>query len=135
MSDSLQPHGLQPIRLLCPWDFSGKNTGVGCHFLLQGILLTQRWNPHLLSLACRWILYPLSHRGSPIEVIYNIILLIISGIQCSDSMYVIELALHFCGFHIHRFNQWWIEKIFKNSTKFQKQNMLPTICMEFTLYL
>ena len=35
MSDSLQPHGLQPTRLLCPWDFPGKNTGVGCHFLLQ----------------------------------------------------------------------------------------------------
>ena len=34
MSDSLQPHGLQPSRLLWPWDFPGKNTGVGCHFLL-----------------------------------------------------------------------------------------------------
>ena len=34
-SDSLWPHGLQPARLLCPWDFPGKNTGVGCHFLLQ----------------------------------------------------------------------------------------------------
>ena len=33
----LQPRGLQPARLLCPWDFLGKNTGVGCHFLLQGI--------------------------------------------------------------------------------------------------
>ena len=35
MSDSLQPHGLQPTRLLRPWDSPGKNTGVGCHFLLQ----------------------------------------------------------------------------------------------------
>ena len=34
----LRPHRLQPIRLLCPWDFSGKNTEVGCHFLLQGNL-------------------------------------------------------------------------------------------------
>ena len=33
MSDSLRPHGLQPTRLLHPWDFLGKNTGVGCHFL------------------------------------------------------------------------------------------------------
>ena len=31
---SLQPHGLYPTRLLCPWDFPGKKTGVGCHFLL-----------------------------------------------------------------------------------------------------
>ena len=30
--DSLQPHGLQSTRLLCPWDFPGKDTGVGCHF-------------------------------------------------------------------------------------------------------
>ena len=35
MSDSLRPHGLQPTRLLRPWDSPGKNTGVGCHFLLQ----------------------------------------------------------------------------------------------------
>ena len=36
MSDSSRPHGLQPTRLLCPWDFPGKSTGVGCHCLLQG---------------------------------------------------------------------------------------------------
>ena len=34
VSDSLRPHGLQPTRLLCPWDFPGKSTGVGCHCLL-----------------------------------------------------------------------------------------------------
>ena len=37
VSDSLRLHRLLPTRLLCPWDFLGKNTGVGCHFLLQGI--------------------------------------------------------------------------------------------------
>ena len=35
VSDSLRPHGLQPTRLLCPWDFPGKSTGVGCYCLLQ----------------------------------------------------------------------------------------------------
>ena len=35
MSDSVQPHRWPPTRLLCPWDSPGKNTGVGCHFLLQ----------------------------------------------------------------------------------------------------
>ena len=35
MSDSVQPHKWQPTRLPCPWDSPGKNTGVGCHFLLQ----------------------------------------------------------------------------------------------------
>ena len=34
MSDSLRPHGLQPTKILCPWDFLGKSTGVGCHCLL-----------------------------------------------------------------------------------------------------
>ena len=40
VSDSLQPHGLGPTRLLCAWDFSGKNTGVGCHFLFLEIFPT-----------------------------------------------------------------------------------------------
>ena len=35
VSNSSRPHGLQPPRLLCPWDFPGKSTGVGCHHLLQ----------------------------------------------------------------------------------------------------
>ena len=48
MSDSLQPHGLQPARLLCPWNFPGKNTGVHCHSLLQGIFLAQGLNLSLL---------------------------------------------------------------------------------------
>ena len=34
MSDSYRPHGLQPTRLLCPWDFPGQSAGVGCHCLL-----------------------------------------------------------------------------------------------------
>ena len=34
--DSLQPHGPQPTRLLCPWDFPGKNTGMGCHSFSRG---------------------------------------------------------------------------------------------------
>jgi len=51
----LRPHGLWPTRLLCPWDFLGENVGVGCHFLLWGIFLTQGSNAHLLH--CRWILY------------------------------------------------------------------------------
>ena len=37
VSESLQPHGLELTRLLCPWDFPGKNTGVDCHFLLQDL--------------------------------------------------------------------------------------------------
>ena len=46
----LQPHGLQPARLLCSWDSPGKNTGVDCHFLLQGIFPTLGLNSCLLRL-------------------------------------------------------------------------------------
>ena len=63
VSNTLQLHGQQPTRLLCPWDFPGKNTGVGCHSLLQGIFVTQGSNPGLLH--CQQILYHLSQQGSP----------------------------------------------------------------------
>ena len=56
------PRGLLPSRLLCPWDFPGRNTGVGCCFLLQGIFSTQGSN--LCLLYCRRILYQLSRLGS-----------------------------------------------------------------------
>ena len=58
VSDSLQPHGLYS-----PWNSPGQNTGVGSLFLLQGIFPTQGSNPGLPH--CRWILYQLSHQGSP----------------------------------------------------------------------
>ena len=45
---SLGSHGLSPTRLLCPWDSPGKDTGVGCHSLLQGIFPTQGSKLHLL---------------------------------------------------------------------------------------
>ena len=51
-------------RLLCPRNFSGKNTGGGCRFLLQGIFPAQESNPCLLYLLhCRQILYLLRHSG------------------------------------------------------------------------
>ena len=54
-SDSLQLHGLWPTRLLRPWDFPSKNTGVGCHFLLQAIFRIWGSNPCLLH--CGYFLY------------------------------------------------------------------------------
>ena len=63
VSDSLRPHGLYPTRPLCPWDFLGENNGVGCHFLLQGIFLTQGPNPSLLYWQVDSL--PLSHLGGP----------------------------------------------------------------------
>ena len=47
VSDSLWPHGLQPNRLLRPWDFPSKSTGVGCHCLLWNKnIIDSNWNPH-----------------------------------------------------------------------------------------
>ena len=54
------------IRPLCPWNSSGKNTGLGSHSLLQGTFLTQGLNPGLSH--CRQILYHLSHQGSPLII-------------------------------------------------------------------
>ena len=68
VSNSLQPHRLRPTRFLRQWNFPGKNTRAGCHFLLQGILPTQALNPCLLCLL-QWqavfILYHWAIREPP----------------------------------------------------------------------
>ena len=66
MCDYLRPHVLQPSRLLCPWNSSGKNTREGCHALLQGIFLTQGSNPHVLH--CRQSFYLWATGGTPLEI-------------------------------------------------------------------
>ena len=58
----LQPHELQTATVLCPWNFPGKNAGVGCHSLLQGNFPTQGLNPCLLHRQVDSL--PLSHQGS-----------------------------------------------------------------------
>ena len=63
VSDSLRSHGLQPAKLVCPWNSPGKNTEVVSGSLLQGIFPDQGSNPGLLH--CRRILYLPSHQGSP----------------------------------------------------------------------
>ena len=66
MCPSLQPYGLYPARLLCPWDFPGKNPRVGYHFLLQEIFPTQGLNLSLLHLL-HWQAdsLPLHQLGNP----------------------------------------------------------------------
>ena len=77
VSDSWQPHGLSPTRLLCPWDSLGKSTGVGCHFLLQGIFLTQGWNLYLLHFL-RWqaVSLPLAPPGKTFRWIVSFIFIL-----------------------------------------------------------
>ena len=62
VSAALQPHELQPSRLFCPWDSSGKNPGVGCHSLLQGIFLACGSNSGLLRLL-HWPAPPMKPIG------------------------------------------------------------------------
>ena len=65
MPDSAWPYRLQTTRLLCPWYSLGKNTGMDCHALLQGIFPTQGLNPHLLSLALQADSLPIEPLGKP----------------------------------------------------------------------
>ena len=67
VSDSLQPHGLQPARLLCPCNSPGQNAGVGSCFLLRGIFPINGLNWGFRH--CRWILFQLNYQGSPITLI------------------------------------------------------------------
>ena len=93
MSDFLQPHGLQPIRFLCPWDFPGKSAGVGCHFLLQGIFPTQESNPGLLH--CRQTLYRLSHWL--LFLCFVIFLLLLPAVTFSSHLLLTTLHIHYCS--------------------------------------
>ena len=63
------PMDYSPLVSFCPWGSPGKNTGVGCHVLFQGIFPTQEVNPHLLH--WRQILYALNHLGSPFLSYYQ----------------------------------------------------------------
>ena len=72
MSASVRPHELQPARLLCSWDSPGKNTGVGCRFLIQGFFPTQGSNSHLFCLLHfgQTNSLPLCHLGNPMKLKY-----------------------------------------------------------------
>ena len=68
--NSLRPQGQQPSRLLCPWNFSGKNTGVDCHFLLQGIFWTQGLNSASPALTGRF--FTTEPPGKSLDSMHNL---------------------------------------------------------------
>ena len=91
-SNSLQPHGLQPSRLLLSMEFPSKNTGVGCHFLFQRIFLTQGSNPHLLysALAGRFITFETLGNPTKDELKVNTVFRHIKGFHTRrDMVYVV----------------------------------------------
>ena len=89
-SNSFQPHTQLSARLLCPWDSPDKNTGVACHFLLQGVFLTQESNLSLLYWQADSL--PLRHQGSP-ELILCCPLLLLPSIFPSTRVFSNESAL------------------------------------------
>ena len=101
MSNSSWPHGLQPIRLLRPWDFPGKSTGVGCHALLWGIFPTQGQNPGVL-IAGRfftiWATREESHQ-SILSGIEKLQVNISSHINCAESIKIgLIISINMTGF-------------------------------------
>ena len=82
VSYSLRPPGTVARQILCPWNFPGKNTGVGCHFLLQGIFLTQGSNLHLLSLLNWQILQHCTHWEALSLILLQLNSLLLSHFMC-----------------------------------------------------
>ena len=84
-----------PARVLSPWDFPGKNIGLGCHFLLQGIFPTRGSNLHLLPWQVDSL--PLSHLGSHVPVTLRIkpeVLTLISKVLTYLACGYLSISLH-----------------------------------------
>ena len=95
----------EAARLLCPWNFPDKNTGVGCHFLLQRIFLTQGLNPRVLHWQADSL--PLSHLGSPCLCWVNIIALaLIPSSICRSRVLLLRCRLGW-GCHVAFQSEGW----------------------------
>ena len=96
MSDSVRPHRRQPTRLPCPWDSPGKNTGVGCHFLLQRIEVKSESE---VAQSCPTLCNPMdcSLPGSSIHGIFQARELEWSAIAFSTEEYIpnLSIQMHF----------------------------------------
>ena len=108
--DSLQPHELQPTRLLCLWNSSGKNTGVGSHSFLQGIFSIKGLN--LCLLHCRQILYSLSQQGNP-DKLYTYLIYILFFLLANKNCIYLVSNFSF-KFHFHIFAKIPFDKVVSN---------------------
>ena len=72
VSDSSRPHGLQPTRILHPWDFPGKSTGVGCHCLLQVYsIVYHNFKGYIPFVVLKYCLYSLYYTIHPCYLFYT----------------------------------------------------------------
>ena len=93
-----------------PWDSPGQNTGVGSLFFLQGIFPTQGSNPSLPR--CKWILYQLSHRRSPlwfIRIMSSVSSLFISLLEQTRSCFNFCLCCKYWHKHIFKFHKCFVQ--------------------------
>ena len=90
MSDYLRSHELQPVRLLCPWQFPGKNIGVDCHSPLHGIFLTQELNQ---SSALQVDSLPTELSRKPICIGKNINFLFGHTYNCLNSYFLLIILI------------------------------------------
>ena len=111
VSDSVRPHGLQPNRLLCPWDSPGKNTGVGCHFPLQCMKVESESE---VTQSCLTLLDPMdcSPPGSSTHGIFQATVLEWGAIAFSKGLYGYHLFLIFLLKHswFKCLNLWYTAK-------------------------
>ena len=102
MSNSVRPHRRQPTRLCCPWDSPGKNTGVGCHFLLQCMRVKSESE---VTQSCSTLSDPMdcSPPGASIHGILQARVLKWGAI----AFFLLALNLHhLCKWHHHIHSQW-----------------------------
>ena len=112
VSNSLRPRGLEPTKLLCPWDISGKKSGVGCHSLLQEIFPTQGSNPHELlgSLVFTIMLNHVNYAnslGNPGFGLLAVLILHLEALHCFSIFYVSSQLLTFASQPCSLINSNW----------------------------
>ena len=92
MSNSVRPYRWQPTRLPCPWDYPGKNTGVGCHFLLQCMKVKSESE---VTQSHSTLSNPMDRGlpGSSVHGIFQAKVLELSAIAISDVMFYISSNL------------------------------------------
>ena len=100
MSDSVQPHRRQPTRLPCPWESPGKNTGVGCHFLLQCMKVKSESE---VTLSCPTLSDSMdcSLPGSSVHGIFQARVLEWGAIAFSNIYIYIYIYYTYAYIHIH----------------------------------
>ena len=129
MSDSVRPHRRQPTRLPCPWDSPGKNTRVGCHFLLQCMKVKSESE---VAQSCPTVSDPMdcSLTGSSVHGIFQARVLEWGAIAFSESPawhapkdFVYTMILNYQGFVTHVLIMYYKNKslmpklVFCDSTK------------------